>query len=73
MNCCFPDQFTEFAGKYRLYFCRVDTHGFARFRRASEYGTGFDILDSELLLLYSDKADVLGKIRDAYTLMGGKK
>ena len=20
LNCCFPDQFTEFAGKYRLYY-----------------------------------------------------
>lgn len=73
LNCCFPKQFNEFTGKYRVYFCKVDEQGYARFRRASEYGTGFDILDSELLMLYSTKADVLGKVRDAYSCLGGKK
>lgn len=72
LNCCFPKQFKEFVGKYRVYFCKVDERGYARFRRAIEYGTGFDILDSELLMLYSKKADVLGKVRDAYSLLGGK-
>lgn len=72
LNCCFPKQFKEFVGKYRVYFCKVDERGYARFRRDIEYGTGFDILDSELLMLYSKKADVLGKVRDAYSLLGGK-
>ena len=72
LNCCFPKQFKEFVGKYSVYFCKVDVRGYARFRRAIEYGTGFDILDSELLMLYSKKADVLGKVRDAYSLLGGK-
>ena len=73
LNCCFPKQFMRFCKKYRVYFCRVDERGFARFRSGSEYGTGFDVLDSELLLLYSGKEDVMEKIRDAYTLIGGKK
>lgn len=70
LNCCFPKQFMEFTGKHRVYFCKVDERGYARFRRASEYGTGFDILDSELLMLYSKKADVLGKVQDAYSRLG---
>lgn len=73
LNCCFPKKFVEFTDKYRLYFCKVDSDGYARPRWASEYGTGFDILDSELMLLYSDKADALGKIKDAYTVLGGVK
>lgn len=72
LNSCFPKQFKDFVGKYRIYFCKVDERGYARFRSASEYGTGFDILDSELLMLYSSKVDVLGKVRDAYSLLGGK-
>ena len=72
LNSCFPKQFKNFVGKYRIYFCKVDERGCARFRSASEYGTGFDILDSELLMLYSGKVDVLGKVRDAYSLLGGK-
>lgn len=73
LNCCFPKQFIEFTTKHRIYFCKVDERGLARFRRASEFATGFDILDSELSLLYSDKDDVMDKIRDAYTLIGGRK
>lgn len=73
LNCCFPKQFSEFTTNHRIYFCRVDEQGFARFRRASEFATGFDILDSELLLLYSDKTDVMDKVRDAYVLIGGRK
>ena len=73
LNCCFPHKFTGFADKYQLYFCRVDADGFARPRWASEYGTGFDILDSELLLLNNDKPGVMAKIQYAYTIMGGKK
>lgn len=72
LNSCFPKQFKDFVGKYRIYFCKVDERGYARFRSASEYGTGFDILDSELLMLYSSKGDVLGKVRDAYSFLGGK-
>ena len=72
LNSCFPKQFMEFVGKYRVYFCKVDERGAACFRSASEYGTGFDILDSELLMLYSSKTNVLGKVRDAYSLLGGK-
>ena len=72
LNSCFPKQFKDFVGKYRIYFCKVDERGYARFRSASEYGTGFDILDSELLMLYSSKVDVLGKVRDAYSFLGGK-
>ena len=73
LNCCFPHQFTEFIDSYQLYFCRVDADGFARPRWASEYGTGFDILDSELLLLNNDKVDMMAKIQYAYNFMGGKK
>lgn len=72
LNCCFPKQFEKFVGKYCVYFCEVDKWGYARFRSASEYGAGFDILDSELRMLYSTKTDTLGKVRDAYSLLGAK-
>lgn len=73
LNTCFPWQFRRFAKIYSLFFCYVDNRGFARPRWGRDYRTGFDILDSELLLLYSKKPDILARIQDAYTFMGDKK
>lgn len=73
LNTCFPVQFLKFAKTYSLYFCHVDQRGFARPRWGVDFKTGFDILDSELLLLHSRKSDILAKIQYAYTALGGKK
>ena len=73
LNTCFPVQFLKFTKTHSLYFCHVDQRGFARPRWGVDFKTGFDILDSELLLLHSRKSDILTKIQYAYTALGGKK
>ena len=73
LNTCFPLQFLRFTKTYSVYFCHVDRYGFARPRWGVNHKTGFDILDSELLLLYSRKSGILSRIQDSYTALGGKK
>lgn len=69
INSCFPEQFTCFLQKHKIYFCKTDSNGYARPRYGEKYGMGFDPLDSELLLLRSGKKSVVEKVSDAYDIL----
>lgn len=67
LNTCYPNVFKSYLNTFgKVYFCKTLEDGSACFRSKDDFPMGFDILDSELLLLYENDPRPLTKIRSAY-------
>lgn len=77
LNTCFPEMFYDLSKDYEeLFFCKIsieipkNRRAPARFvanrRLGSDYNMDFDILDSELLLLYSKAKNWFDRIKESY-------
>ena len=70
LNTCNPSRFERFISRKRIiYIAKQTTGNRALLRPANEYNIGFDVLDSELLLLHSKELDIMSRISKSYNLL----